>query len=473
MYDVIIIGAGISGSSLAYKLAGYQLKVLVVEKENDVSCGTTKANSAIIHAGYDPEPGTLMARHNVPGAAMVKEVCAKLDVPYNQCGAMVLAFDEADLNTLKTLYDRGVANGVEGLQLLNRDETLRMESKLSEEVKGCLYAPTSAIVSPWELCLALMETAVRNGVELKLNSEVKAIHKEDGHFVLDTASGQYEGRYVINCAGVYSDKIHEMIGQKEFTIKPSKGEYYLLDKSQGSLVSHTIFQCPNVNGKGVLVSPTVHGNLIVGPDARASKPEDVTTTYEGLNFVRTHAVRSVPTVNFRENIRNFAGVRARSDRGDFIVEESHSVPGFFNVASIMSPGLSSALSIADDVIGWLEKQFKLNKKKEFIDERHKIRFKHLSAEEKNKLIRKEPAYGRVICRCETITEGEILASFDTPIPPVSLDGIKRRCNTGMGRCQGGFCSEKIANILIRKLNLRPEEVLMDKSNSNVLTKRED
>ncbi|MBQ1878021.1 MAG: NAD(P)/FAD-dependent oxidoreductase [Erysipelotrichaceae bacterium] len=470
MYDVVIIGAGIIGSSVAYYLGQHDLKVLVLEADNDVSNGTTKANSAIIHAGYDPKKGTLMARHNVEGARLCKQLCAKLDVPYKQCGALVIGFSEEDDDTIRKLYQRGLDNGVEGLKVLNHEEVLELEPNLSPEVTSALLAETSAIVSPWEYCLALMETAVRNGVELKLNNEVTAIEKNGGIFTVTTNKDKYQGRYIINCAGVNSDEIHELIGKKEFTIDPSKGEYYLLDKNQGKLVSRTIFQCPNKDGKGVLVSPTVHGNLIVGPNAKGSEGDDVSTSLEGLSFVRTHAAKSVPTVNFRENIRNFAGVRARSDRGDFVVEESRSVPDFFNLASIMSPGLSAAPSLALAAVDWLKTKMDFKKKEEYVDSRKRIRFKELSREEKRELIKKNPHYGRVICRCETITEGEILACFDTPIPPVSIDGVKRRCNTGMGRCQGGFCSERIAEIFVKERHYRPEDILQDKNGSNIIVK---
>ena len=469
MYDVIIIGAGIVGSSVAYYLSRYNLNVVLLEKDNDVSNGTTKANSAIIHAGYDPEEGTLMAKHNVRGSRLAKQLCEKLDVPYKQCGAMVLGFDEEDEKTVRMLYQRGLNNGVEGLEILNKEQILEKEPQISSEVRIALLAKTSAIVSPWEYALALAETAVRNGVELKLNNEVKAIKKTNESFLVTTDKGIYEGRYIINCAGLYADKIQEMAGEKEFEIRPSRGQYYLLDKSEGKRCTHTIFQCPSKVGKGVLVSPTVHGNLIVGPNAEESENDDTSTTMGGLAFVKVASRKSVPNVDFRENIRNFAGVRSKSDRPDFILEESRSVRNFYNIAGIKSPGLSSAPSLALEAVEWLRsKGEQLKEKDNFIDERKRIRFKELSGEEKQELIKKEPAYGRVICRCETITEGEILNALRTPIPAVSIDGVKRRCNAGMGRCQGGFCSERVAEILMKELHLDGLEVLQDKEGSNVL-----
>ena len=465
MYDVIIIGGGIVGSSVAYYLSQYQLKVLLLEKENDVANGTTKANSAIIHAGYDPEEGTLMAYHNVRGARLAKQLCQKLDVPYKQCGALVIGFDDRDLETIETLYHRGINNGVEQLRILDQKEVRELEPMLSEEVKGALLAETSAIVSPWEYALALAETAVRNGVEVKLNTPVTSITKEDGIF---TVNDEFKGRYIVNCAGTHADKVHELIGNKEFTIKFGRGQYYLLDKSESIRCSRTIFQCPSEVGKGVLVSPTVHGNLIVGPDAEDLKEDRTDTTAEGLAFVRKQAARSIKSIDFRENIRNFAGDRAKSDRADFVFEESSSVENFFNIAGIKSPGLSAAPSLGLGYVEWLSEREQLVKKDEFVDTRKKIRFKELSIEDKEELIRQKPEYGRVICRCETITEGDILATFDTPIPPQSIDGIKRRCNAGMGRCQGGFCSPRVAEILERKLNIPATEVLQDKAGSNII-----
>ena len=468
MYDVIIIGAGITGCSAAYYLSQYDLKVAVLEATNDVSMGTTKANSAIIHAGYDPKPGTLMAKHNVSGAALTKELCEKLDVPYKQCGAMVIGFDEKDMETIRILYQRGLDNGVEGLQVLSREETHRLEPQLSADVVGALLVPTSAIVSPWELALALMEVAVENGVELKLNNKVEAIAKDGNVFTVKTDKDCYKASYIINAAGVNSDVIHEMIGEKEFTITKVKGQYYLLDKSECSRCSHTIFQCPSEVGKGILVSPTVHGNLIVGPDAVVS--DNVDTTYEGLQYVKQMAFRSIPFIRFNENIRNFAGLRAKCDRGDFVVEESHSVKDFFNLAGIQSPGLSSAPSLALAAVEWLEGKRELHKKESYKETRKKIRFKTLSAEEKNELIKKDPRYGRIICRCESITEGEIVNAIHGVIPAVSIDAVKRRCNSGMGRCQGGFCGGKVAEILVRETGISPLEVLQDQQGTNILIK---
>ena len=321
MYDVIIIGCGVVGAATAYQLAKYRLRTLVLEAQNDVANGTTKANSAIIHAGYDPEPGTQMARLNVQGNRMAGEICEKLGVPFARVGSLVLAFCEAERQTLETLFQRGQANGVPGLRLLDGAGARAMEPNLSEAVQAALYAPSAGIVDPWRFALAMAETAVENGVQLCLQSPVTAIDKTPGGFCVQTPRGAYEARYVFNAAGVQADEVHALLEAPGYAITPSRGEYYLMDKSQGAQVGRIIFQCPSQSGKGVLVAPTVHGNLIVGPNAEpVPDKRDVGTTGAGLAYVRKTALRSVPGLNFRENIRNFAGLRAVSTRDDFILE---------------------------------------------------------------------------------------------------------------------------------------------------------
>ena len=310
MYDVAIIGAGITGCAIAYELGKYNVKAIIVEKENDVSVGTTKANSAIIHGGYDPKPGTKMAEYNIIGNVYTKELCEKLDVPYKQIGALVVAFSEEEKKTLEELKQRGITNGVPDMEIWDKEKLLKEEPNLSDKAVAALSSPNVGIVSPWELALALAETAVLNGVEVKLNTEVSGIEKENDTYKIETNNGVIEAKYICNAAGVFADKVNEMCNEKTFEITPNKGEYYLMDKSQGNLVNHVIFQCPNEKGKGVLVAPTVHGNLIVGPDSQPSAANDVSTTKQGLDFVRNTALKSVPGINFRESIRNFAGVRA-------------------------------------------------------------------------------------------------------------------------------------------------------------------
>lgn len=468
MYDVAIIGSGITGSACAYFLSKYRLKIAVIEKNNDVCCGTTKANSAIIHAGYDPHPETLMAKLNVKGSEMAKEICAKLDVPYNQIGSLVVAFSEEEAKTVEELFERGNANGVPNLKILNREELKEAEPMISDEALCALYAPSAAIVNPWEYGLAMAETAVRNGAEILLESEVTSIKKENGVFKITAGEKEIEAKYVINAAGVNCDDVHNMIAPPKFKVIPSAGEYYLLDKSEGKRARHVIFQCPNKDGKGVLVSPTVHGNLIVGPNADARDKDDTSTKTRCLDFVREKAVKSVPSINFRENIRNFTGVRAATEIDDFIIE--FACEGFLDLAGIKSPGLSAAPAIAELAVKMLgESGLALEEKESFTDERTHLRFKHLSDEEKNNAVKKNSAYGRVICRCETITEGEIIDALNSPIPPVSLDGIKRRAGTGMGRCQGGFCGPKVLEIMAKYKNEPFEAVLQDNTGSVILT----
>lgn len=472
MYDVVIIGCGVIGAACAYELSKFDLSVCVLEKSNDVANGTTKANSAIVHAGYDPLPGTNMARLNVAGNRMMSELCQKLDVPFRRIGSHVLAFSEKDMATLRTLYDRGTKSGVPGLRLLSADEVRAMEPNLADTVLGSLYAPSAGIVSPWELTLALIETAVRNGVELKLESAVRAITKEDDRFFVTTDRETVESRFILNAAGVHCGDVAELVAKREFTIQPNRGEYFLLDKCEGVKVHSTIFQCPNENGKGVLVSPTVHGNLIVGPNAvNVSDADNTKNTAEGLDFVRAAAVKSVPTLSFRDNIRNFTGIRANHSADDFLIGESKSVPGLFNLAGIKSPGLSSAPAIALEAVAYLQGKLPLHKKDYCCDERHVIRFKTLSPEEKNAVIAKDPRYGRVICRCETVTEGEIVAAIHSPVPPTTVNGVKRRVGAGMGRCQGGFCGPRVQEILAREWGVPMDKILLDGPGSYILTNR--
>lgn len=472
MQDVLIIGCGVTGAACAYLLSHYRLRVTVLEAANDVAAGTTKANSAILHAGYDPEPGTLMARLNVEGAALAEGICARLDVPYQKTGSLVLAFSPEDRARLEALLERGRRNGVPDLALLAGDQARTLEKNLSPEVTAALLAPSAAIVNPWEYALAMAETAVRNGVSLHLNCPVAALTREPDGFTAVTPGGVFRGRFVINAAGVQAGAVHNLIAPPAYTIRPVKGEYYLLDKCEGSRVERVIFQCPGPQGKGVLVAPTVHGNLLAGPTAQPSEAEDLSVTAAGLEAVRTLAARSVPSIQFRENIRNFAGVRANSDRGDFILEES-AVPGFFDAAGICSPGLTAAPAIARYLRDLLaDRGLPLEEKPDYQDGRRRVRFHLLDSGAQNALIAQDPRYGRVVCRCETVTEGEILACLRTPIPPVSVNGVKRRVGAGMGRCQGGFCGPRVQEILARELGVDPADVPLEGPGSYILVKED-
>ena len=471
MYDVTIIGCGVIGASLAYTLSRYQLRVLVLEKENDVAMGTTKANSAVVHAGYDPAHGTLMAKLNVQGSAMMEELCRKLSVKYKRTGSFVLAFDEAQRAHLEKMLENGNNNGVPGLQLLCGEEAREMEPGLSENVCAALYAPSAAIIDPWGLCIAEAETAVRNGVELKLRSVVTGMEDQGNSVLLHTSTGDYETRFVVNCAGGWGHEISAMTGECEWQAHPSRGEYYLLDKSSGSLVSRVIFQCPTAAGKGVLVAPTVHGNLIVGPNAHdVQGPLNRETTLSGMDEVAEVSHKSVPGIDFRQSIRNFAGVRANTSEADFIIRPAKNMPNLLHLAGIKSPGLSAAPAIAEYAAELLQGMgLSLEEKQDWDGTREQIRFKELSDAEKAELVKKDPRYGRVICRCETITEGEIVAAIHSPIPPCSVDGIKRRAGAGMGRCQGGFCGPRVVDILSRELGVSPLDIRQDGDGTYTLT----
>ncbi|MBR0528764.1 MAG: NAD(P)/FAD-dependent oxidoreductase [Ruminococcus sp.] len=451
MYDVIIIGGGVTGCAAAAELAKYQLDVCLVEKESDVCEGTSKANSAIVHAGFDAEPDTLKAKLNVRGNAMIAELSNKLDFAFKNNGAMVLCFEEDRLTDLKKLREKGEKNGVAGLEILSGDEARAREPRLSKEVKYALYAPTSGIVCPFEMTLAFAENAYANGVEFRLSTEVTAIEKNSEGWKVITDKGEILGRYIFNCAGVYADKIAEMANAGDFRIIPRKGEYMLMDKDAGETVSHTIFQLPTKMGKGVLVTPTVHGNLLVGPTAEdIDDKENTSTTAGGLAEIRAKSALSVEGLPFGKVITGFTGLRAVGDTNDFIINEG--AEGFFNAAGIESPGLTSAPAIAEMLREMLSKKTDLSPKTDHIDTREGVvHFAELSREEQNALIAKDPTYGNIVCRCETITEGEIRDAINRPLGAVTLDGVKRRTRAGMGRCQAGFCSPKTILLLAEKL----------------------
>ena len=474
MYDVLIIGAGVIGGSIFRELTKYNLKVSVLEKENDVSMGTTKANSAIIHAGFDPDPESVVAKYNVRGNEMYEGICKELDVPFKRNGAMVVAFAEENMATLETLYKKGVKMGVKGLRLLNKEETLKKEPNLNDTVVGALYAPTSGIVCPFQYTIALFENAVSNGGELYLESEVVSIEKNDGIFFVKTKNGkEFKARYVVNAAGVYADEVHNMIAKEKFSIRPRTGEYIVFDKSQGRLFNSTIFPCPSKMGKGILVSPTVHGNLFIGPNAvDIDDTQNNSTTQLGLDEINKAAHITTSKINYRESIRNFAGLRAISSTGDFIIEENDDVKGFIDVAGIKSPGLTCAPAIAEDVVRILkEAGLDLERKTNFISKRKQVSFMDLSVDERNELIKENPQYGNIVCRCESITEGEIVDAINRSFGQISIDGVKRRCRPGMGRCQGGFCSPKVLDIIAREKNISKEDVNLDKKDSFVLLEK--
>lgn len=473
MYDVVIIGAGVIGTSIFRELTKYNVKVAIVEKENDVSMGTSKANSAIIHAGYDPKAGTLMAKLNVKGNEMFGDICDELDVPFKRNGSLVLAFDDEELESVKKLYENGNKIGVKGLRILNKEEVKELEENVSDNVLGALYAPTGGIVGVMEYTIALAENGVLNGGKIFLNSEVVKIEKDDTFKITTSKNEVIEGKYIVNAAGVYADAIHNLICKESFKIIPRRGEYFVMDKSQGKLFTNTVFQCPTTLGKGILVTPTVHGNLIVGPNAEDIYDKDaVNTTSEGLDYVIETTKKTTENINFRESIRNFAGLRAIPDTGDFIIGEDKDVKGFVDVAGMKSPGLSAAPAIAIEVVKILQNIGLSNEEnKNFNGNRKRIIFNELSRKEKEELIKKNPSYGKIVCRCENITEGEIVDAIKNSFGSITVDGVKRRCRPGMGRCQGGFCGPRVVEIIARELNKDYTEVAQEKEGSYILLDR--
>ncbi len=473
MYDVAIIGAGVIGTGIARELMRYQLKVVMLEMENDVADGTTKANSAIVHAGYDAPFGSKKARFNVEGNAMYDQVCEDLDVRFKRIGSLVLAFDEEDRPTLEELLENGKRLGVPDLEIIEADRIREIEPNVSQRAVAALYAPTAGIVGPWELAISYAENAMDNGAELRLNTEVTAIEKKESGFILTTATGEVEARLIVNAAGIHGDEIYGMVAESEFSIKPRRGEYFLLDNETGGLVNTVVFQCPTKMGKGVLVSPTVDGNIIVGPNAEDVNDRNaINTTADGLAFVREKAQLTIEDLPFHMNITNFSGLRAEPSTGDFIVEESKQVPGFVNAVGIKSPGLSCAPAIAVYVAETIcagilgadaKKNPTFNPKT-----RKKLRFEELSDKKKVDLIRVEPSFARIICRCETITEGEIVDAIHRNAGARTVNGVKRRCRPGAGRCQGGFCGPRVVEILARELKISPMEVELEGKDSHIL-----
>ena len=459
MYDVAIIGAGVVGCAIARELSKYRVNACVIEREEDVCCGTSKANSAIIHAGFDATPGKLKARLNVQGNAMMDQLSKDLDIPFQRNGSLVVCTKDQNREDLEKLLEKGKANGVPDLQILEREELLALEPNLSDDITCALLAPTGGIVCPFHMTIAFAENAYTNGVEFFLNTEVRKIHKTDHGYqleVLKKATGTtelMESKTVINAAGVYADVFHNMVSNEKLHITARKGEYMLLDKTAGTHVSHTIFQLPGKMGKGVLVTPTVHGNLLVGPTATdIENKEGVNTTAEGLDTLSQKAGISVKNLPLRQVITSFAGLRAHEDQDDFVIGEAHDAEGFFDAAGIESPGLSSAPAIGVMVAEMVAAKLNLSENPDFIGIRNGILNPNtLSMEERNKLIKEKPAYGNIICRCEMITEGEIIDAIKRPLGARSLDAVKRRTRAGMGRCQSGFCSPRTMEILEREV----------------------
>jgi len=472
MYDVAIIGAGVVGGAIARELSRYDLKIVILEKENDVCVGTSKANSGIIHAGYDPEESTLMAKLNVQGNKMFDDICRELSVPFKRNGSLVVAFDDEQLVHINKLKQRGANNGVPDLAILSKEELLAKESAINPEAKGALFAPTTGIIDPMLLTISLIESAVMNGAECFLDFGVQSIEKENGSYKIISQNKSVTAKYVVNAAGVYADKIHDMVAAPAFKITPGRGQYFLLDKVESWVANSTIFPCPTKDGKGILIVPTVHGNVMVGPTAEdATGKENLDTTEEMLERASAGAKLLAPKLSaWRNNIRTFAGLRAISDTDDFIIKEADVAPNFIDVAGIKSPGLTAAPAIALYVTSIMkEKGLALDAKKAFNPIVERKLLIEMPEEEKAALIKSNPLYGRVVCRCENITEGDIVDSIRRTVGATTMDGVKRRCRAGMGRCQAGFCGPKVQQILARELNKPLEEIVLEKNSSYILT----
>lgn len=471
-FDVAVIGAGVVGASIARELSRYKLSTVVVERCEDVCSGTSKANSAIVHAGYDAVPGSLKAKFNVRGAELIRELSKKLDFDYRENGSMVISLSPEGHTGLMTLLEKGKKNGVKDLEIISGDRAREIEPALSPEVVEALLVPHGAIVCPFLMTIAFAENAAENGAEFRFLEDVTGIMPDDGRFILSVnGEEKYDVKYVVNAAGVYADKINNMVSARKLSITPRRGEYVLMDREVGGLVDHTIFQLPTKLGKGVLVTPTVHGNLLVGPNADPLEDkEDISVTADGMDEIKSKALLSVPGIPYNKMITSFAGLRAHESGNDFIIGEAEDCEGFFNAAGIASPGLSSAPAIGEYLAKLIAEKAGAQEKSDFIDERKGfIRITKLSPEERNVLIAERPEYGRIVCRCEEVTEGEIEDAIRRPVGARSLDGIKRRVRQGMGRCQAGFCTPKAIEILARELGISEEDVCKNIPGSEMLT----
>ncbi len=468
MYDVAIIGAGVVGGMIARELSRYKLKICILEKGGDVALGATRANSAIVHAGFDAKEGSLKAKLNVRGSEMMPRIADELGVKYINNGSLVIGFNDEDRANLEILLERGKKNGVKGLVILERDELKSLEPNISDNVVCALYAPTGAIICPYELTIAAIGNAMDNGADLKLDFEVNSISRNNGVYTVSAPDEAVEAKMVINAAGVHSDDIARMVGDDTFKITPRRGEYILLDKELGTIITKTIFRTPSKMGKGILVSPTVDGNLLTGPTSvDIFDKNDRSTTADGFESIIKQASENVDGIQFRSSITSFCGLRAVGDTGDFIINSP--VPNFINVAGIESPGLSSAPAIAEYVCELAsELGLVLTPNPSFNPRRAPMhKFREASIEEKNRMIAKRPEYGHIICRCEGISEGEILDALRNNPKARDLDGVKRRTRSGMGRCQGGFCTPYIIDLIAGETGVAYSDVTKFGGNSYI------
>lgn len=470
-YDVIVIGAGVTGAMAAYQLSRYQLKVCVLDKRLEPAAETSSANSGIVHAGYDAKPGSQKAALNVRGNLLMEEICKDLDVPFRRIGSLVVAFSDAEAATVRELYESGNQNGVPELRIIDAKETYEREPNLQPGAVCALYAPTAGIVCPYELTTAALEVACVNGVDYVRSTQVTRIETTPEGFIVTAGDKQWNAKVVVNAAGLFADQIAHMAGDDRFTITPRKGEYILFEKSMGSKVNHVVFQTPANGSKGVLVAPTVDGNLYIGPNANVVEDKnDTSTTWTGLEEIKTCAAKSVGGLDMRLAITNFAGLRATPSTGDFIVDSP--IAGFVNAAGIESPGLSAAPAIAEKVVELVRNsgRVQLQSRPDWVAQREPVvRFREMTNSERAQLVAKNPAYGRIICRCETVTEQEIRDAIRRPAGARSVDGVKRRTRSGMGKCQGGFCGPRVVDILAQELQCEPTEITKFGGASYMLT----
>lgn len=473
MKDIIVIGAGVVGCAIARELSKYNLDVLVVDKNEDVAEGISKANSGIIHGGYNEKKGTLKAKLNLEGNKMMDELSKELQFPFKRNGALVLAFNEEELDKIKNLKANGDELGVEGLEILNKKEVIELENNINSDVVGALHVKTSGIVSPYEMTLAFAENAVENGVEFKLGQTVKNIKREDNIYKLTLDNDKnLEAKMIINASGLGGAYLNNLINEVKYEISPVKGEYCLFDKVAGGMCKKTLFQVPSKLGKGVLVTPTVDGNLLLGPNAKADG--GVSTSRSGIDEIMEKSKKTIKELPFARVLNTFSGLRPKVDGEDFIIEEAKDNPNFINVIGIDSPGLTAAPAIATYIIDLISDKIKLTKKENFKSTREKmIRMADLSIEEKNKLIKENPSYGKMVCKCEFVTEGEIIDSIKRPLGATTLDGVKRRTRAMMGGCQGTGCMIPISMILSKTLNIDISQVNKNSKSSTVVGFKED
>ena len=470
--DILIIGSGITGCAVARELSRYNAGIIVLEKESDIAEGATKANSGIVHAGYDAVTGSRKAYYNIRGAAMYPELCAALHLPYKQCGALVIALKENERKTVEALQERGIQNGVEGLEILEHDDVLMMEPNLNPEVVCALYVPSSAIISPYETAFAFADDAAVNGVVFHFDETVDSVSRlPDGMFSVCTQNNEYTCRVLVNCAGSSGAGIHNQLSSVRLKTVHRRGQYYLLDRAPTQPFSHTVFQCPSDMGKGVLVSPTVHGNLLIGPTAEdIDDPMDTATTAEGLSEILRKASLTWPKLSVKTNITNFSGVRAHLESDDFIVGPCKSCPGYFEAIGIESPGLSSAPAIGQELADMISEYMGLEKKENTVPYSAPLSpFRDMTDQEKKEAVMRDPAYGNIVCRCETVTEAEIRGAIRRPVGARSIDAVKRRTRAGMGRCQGGFCLPRVASIISEETGIPIKEITKNGGSGRLLS----